>query len=98
MHALSVGVFFLVASRLLRVAFDDLALGPVINRTVLYVLAGFLYLTAVRSLLDTALRPFVLGLLGYWLICAALIAGRRKSRVLKLTIICSRPSTINGYA
>lgn len=57
----------------LRMAFDDLALGPVINRTVLYVLAGFLYLTAVRSLLDTALRPFVLGLLGYWLICAALI-------------------------
>jgi hypothetical protein len=57
----------------LRMVLDDLALGPVINRTVLYVLAGALYLTAVRSLLDTVLRPFVLGLLGYWLICAALI-------------------------
>jgi hypothetical protein len=40
---------------------------------VLYTLASVVYLAAVRPLLDTAARPFVLGLLGYWLICATFI-------------------------
>jgi hypothetical protein len=57
----------------LRMAFYDLALAPVINRMVLYSLASVVYLAAVRPLLDTAVRPFVLGLLGYWLICATFI-------------------------
>jgi hypothetical protein len=57
----------------LRASFYDLALDPVINRMVLYTLASVAYLAAVRPLLDTTARPVVLGLLGYWLICAAFI-------------------------
>ena len=57
----------------LRAAFYDLALDPIINRIVLYALASVAYLGAVRPSLDAAVRPFVLGLLGYWLICATFI-------------------------
>lgn len=54
----------------LRMAFYDLALAPVANRILLYALASGVYLVAVRSVQDNADRPFILGLLGYWLICA----------------------------
>jgi hypothetical protein len=57
----------------LRMAFYDLALAPAINRMVLYALASVAYLGAVRPFRDSAARPFLLGLLGYWLICAAFI-------------------------
>jgi hypothetical protein len=57
----------------LHAAFTDLALDPAINRMVLYTLASVVYLVAVNPLLETAARPFVLGLLGYWLICATFI-------------------------
>ena len=57
----------------LRAAFYDLAVDPAINRMVLYTLASVVYLVAVNPLLETAVRPFVLGLLGYWLICASFI-------------------------
>jgi hypothetical protein len=57
----------------LRIAFHDLALNPPINRLALYTLASVGYLAAVRPFRDAAARPFLLGLLGYWLICATFI-------------------------
>ena len=57
----------------LRTAFYDLALAPAINQLALYALASVAYLAAVRPFRDTAARPFLLGLLGYWLICATFI-------------------------
>jgi hypothetical protein len=57
----------------LRVAFYDLALAPAANRLALYALASVAYLAAVRPFRDVAARPFLLGLLGYWLICATFI-------------------------
>jgi hypothetical protein len=58
----------------LRMAFGDFAIDPVMNRMTLYALASIGYLVVVaRPLSDTADRPFVLGLLGYWLICATFV-------------------------
>jgi hypothetical protein len=57
----------------LRAAFHDLALAPATNRLALYALASGVYLAAVRPFLDAAPRPFLLGLLGYWLICATFV-------------------------
>lgn len=57
----------------LHTAFDDLALAPIANRMVLYALASVVYLAAVRPVQDNANRPFILGLLGYWLICVTFI-------------------------
>jgi hypothetical protein len=57
----------------LRATFSDLALAPTINQLMLYLLASVAYLVAVRPFRDMAARPFLLGLLGYWLICAAFI-------------------------
>ena len=57
----------------LRTAFYDLALAPAVNRLVLYALASVVYLGAVRPFRDSAARPFLLGVLGYWLICGAFI-------------------------
>lgn len=50
--------------------FTALALSPALNRLVLYSLGACLYLWAARPWSTAASRPFVLGLLGYWLICA----------------------------
>jgi hypothetical protein len=59
----------------LSIAFYDLGLAPAINRLALYALASVAYLGAVRPFRDIAVRPFLLGLLGYWLICATFILG-----------------------
>jgi hypothetical protein len=56
-----------------RTAFYDLALAPTINRLALYGMASAAYLAAVRRFRDAAARSFLLGLLGYWLICATFI-------------------------
>lgn len=57
----------------LRVTFTDMALSAAFNRAVLYTMAAVAYLLAVRSLSGAASRPFLHGLLGYWLICVAFI-------------------------
>ena len=57
----------------LLVTFSDLALSPALNRVVLYAMAAVAYLLAVRSFSVAASRPFLYGLLGYWLICAGFI-------------------------
>lgn len=54
-------------------AFSDLALTPALNRAALYAIASVAYLTVVRFCGPAASRPFLYGLLGYWLICAAFI-------------------------
>jgi hypothetical protein len=53
----------------LRITFTDLALAPATNRVLLYVFATCAFVWATRS--SGAARPFLLGLIGYWLICAA---------------------------
>ncbi|MGC0387859.1 hypothetical protein [Bradyrhizobium sp. USDA 241] len=57
----------------LLVTFSDLALSPALNRVVLYAMAAVAYLLAVRSFRVAASRPFLYGLLSYWLICAGFI-------------------------
>jgi hypothetical protein len=52
----------------LHVTFTDLALAPASNRLLLYVFATCAFVWATRS--SGAARPFLLGLIGYWLICA----------------------------
>ncbi|MEH2483577.1 hypothetical protein V1282_006934 [Nitrobacteraceae bacterium AZCC 2146] len=57
----------------LLVTLGELALSPAFNQALLYVMAAVAYLLAVRSFKVAASRPFLHGLLGYWLICAAFI-------------------------
>jgi hypothetical protein len=68
----------------LRMAFYDLALAPVANRMVLYALASAAYLAAVRPTKEKANRAFILGLLGYWLICATFILIFRSGNMERL--------------
>jgi hypothetical protein len=67
-----------------RVAFSDLALNPAANRLVLYALASAFYLLAIRPFRAFSNRPFVLGLLGYWLICASFLLVFRSGNMERL--------------
>jgi hypothetical protein len=68
----------------LSMAFYDLALAPVANRMVLYALASAAYLAAIRPTREKANRAFILGLLGYWLICATFILIFRSGNMERL--------------
>lgn len=54
----------------LRISLSELALSPAFNRSALYFAAAVACLLAVRPVCAAASRPFVYGLLAYWLLSA----------------------------
>jgi hypothetical protein len=57
----------------LHISFSELALSPAFNRGALYLAAAIACLLAVRPGSAPASRPFVYGLLAYWLLSAAFV-------------------------
>lgn len=57
----------------LHVTFTDLALLPPVNQLLITIVVAAIYLLIVWLFGDAASRPFMLGLLAYWLICATFV-------------------------
>ncbi|KZD20658.1 hypothetical protein [Tardiphaga robiniae] len=57
----------------LYITLSDLALSPTANRAALYGVATVIYLLAIRALGRPASSSYLLGLLGYWLVCTVFI-------------------------